>query len=81
MFNNSNFISNSFNNSIIDLMSCTSDSYPIGPIGATASDSFIYGSFMCIGDLLVQFSSNQLNNRSALTSDGSCNYPIDLWLF
>ena len=61
-FCNSNFTSNSLNNSILDLMSSTSDSYPIGPVGSTsASGGFIYGSFMRVGDLLVQFSSNQSN--------------------
>jgi hypothetical protein len=77
-FCNSNFISNSFNNSIIDLMSCTSDSYPIGPVDSTsASGGFIYGSFMCVGDLLVQFSSNQ-SNALLVNSNGSCIYPIEM---
>lgn len=77
-FCNSNFISNSFNNSAIDLMSCTSDSYPIGPVNSTsASGDFIYGSFMCVGDLLVQFSSNQ-SNALLVNSTGSCIYPIEM---
>ena len=77
MSNNSKFISNSFNSSVLDLMSCTSDSYPIGPVGLV-TDSLIYGSFMCLGDLLIQFTSNQKNNGTALTGGGSCLFPIDL---
>ena len=61
MSNNSNFLSIYLNNSILDLMSGTSDSYPIGPIGPV-TDGLIYGSFMCVGDLLIQFSSNQSNS-------------------
>ena len=78
MSNNSNFISNSFNNSIIDLMSCTSDSYPIGPVGNSVTDGLIYGSFICVSDLLVQFTSNQTDNTTVLKSTGNCLFPIEM---
>ena len=76
---NSNFLSTSLNNSILDLMSGTSDSYPIGPESSDiTSTNLIYGSFMCLGDLLIQFTSNQTFNGAALTSAGACLFPIPM---
>jgi hypothetical protein len=72
---NSNFLTYSLTPALIDLMSATSDSYPIGP--STSTTDFFYGSFICIGDLLIQFSSKQTDSVS-VSNIGTGYFPVPL---